>query len=109
MRAKILNLKMQLILRHRTILKTLKKDNIENMKKIIMNLKSTNQQLSIKNQGLNNTVILLRQSLEALKQKFTMTKQNLEAENAMQVTRIQILENMVSGNNSIVNTSTSDL
>ena len=78
------------------------------MKKIIMNLKSTNQQLSIKNQGLNNTVILLRQSLEALKQKFTMTKQNLEAENAMQVTRIQILENMVSGNNSVVNTSTSD-
>ena len=80
-------------------------DNIENMKKIIMNLKSTNQQLSIKNQGLNNTVVIFtsRQSLEALKQGFTMAKQNLEAENAMQVTRIQILENMVSGNNSVVN------
>ena len=87
------------------------KDDIENMKKenmknVIMNLKRTNQQLSSQNQGLNNTVILLRQSLEALKQKFTLTKQNLEAENAMQVTRIQILERMVASNNSIVDNST---
>ena len=89
-------------------IENMKKDDIENMKNVIMNLKRTNQQLSSQNQGLNNTVILLRQSLEALKQKFTLTKQNLEAENAMQVTRIQILERMVASNNSIVGNSTSN-